>query len=132
MAAHALTIARQLDAEPDDRLLDQIGLALGAPGLDLGAGLDPSKNLYSPLYAAVERKRDIGAARAAITRILEATAFLDGYRCLEDANAAFLAFVRLGRPWWRLREALWFAGDPKAHRTAKPGSAPVIAKRRAA
>lgn len=146
MAAHGLTIARELvwaysQRSPEDylRLAEH---ALGAPGFDVGPS-DPTygnSGFYGQIYRACKGIRRYGHAvdpswlseeRAvqiveAATKIAANLAFLDGYGSLEDARAAYDAFVRPGTPHYQERRKRWFAGDPKAHRTARPGSAPTF------
>ena len=126
MAAHGLTIARQLLSAryaDDTALIRGSEHSLNAPGFDLGAS-DPGDG-YQHLYQGVQH-RDAGRIRTGLRMIASHLFFLDGYPSLEDASAAYKAFVRVGTRNWMWRSHLWRMGAPKAHKRAVPGSAPAV------
>jgi hypothetical protein len=126
MAAHALTIARQIACQIQTKPQTAIEYAAGAryaPGFDFGPCMAPNADWYEEYHKAIEN-RDLAAQSAAMDKIAAETAFLDGYRCLEEAKAAHDAYVRYGRPHWRKRQQNWFSGAAEAHKTARPAAAP--------
>ena len=125
MAAHGLTIARQLihtyNEEGPRAFLEQARCSLGAPGFDVGAS-DPGTG-YSKLYRGVQ-DGDVELALRGAASIAKRLAFLDGYSCLEDATTAYRSYVYHQTAYSAVRADHWYTGKRKAHPHAKPGSAP--------
>jgi len=125
MAAHALTIARQIDnvihEHGPGRGVSYARAALDAPGLDgftyPGLRLDlPGDRLmtglYGDLYAAcfdgvMPDNRRVEKIMRAGARIEERCRHLVHYRTLEAAHSAWQRFVRPGVPWERKRRQEW-------------------------
>jgi len=127
MAAHALTIARQIKAQPDSNIIHYAGLSLGAPGWD---ACPWNSMLFEHLYLLVKdiqaerTNKGIAEVRELVDQIIVECQYLDGYRTFEAATAAFASYVKVNTPHWRKRMEKFFANHPDAHRTAIPGSAP--------
>jgi len=121
MAAHALTLARQaLGSSCDKDLLVQAWQILDAPGFDAGPGMEVGDPLYTRLYAAVHASSPRpNRVRQALREIVKARGFLIWYSNQEEADVAFRAFIRRGKPHWRKRHSDWFAGVPRAHAAAR-------------
>lgn len=127
MAAHALTIARQILAQQPDKIVAYARGALSAPGLDCPAmPLKDSFDLWKAIDRAVEAN-DPDQVRVATKALHDVVLHLDGYASFEDVKKAGTDYIRIGRPHYRTRWEKWDAGDKKAHRAATPGRAPQIA-----
>lgn len=118
MAAHGLTIARELLSISDPaELVRRARGCLNAPGLDLGAS--DGGDSYSALYEAAERRGDAEDTRAAARCLSQELSFLEGYASLEDAQARYREYVRIGKGYWRRRAASWRNRASEAHVGAK-------------
>ena len=107
MAAHALTISKQIVAEPDESVVRYVGMSLAAPGWDT-LPWDRSMDLYCDLSDAVKAGDPDGVREAARACEL-ACGYLDRFRSMEEARSAMASEVRFGKPHHRKRLAKFFA-----------------------
>lgn len=133
MAAHALTIARQLLAEADDdRLIERAGGSLNAPGWDVllskhdwhdvEGNRIPFGDPYHRLYDGV-KDRDAAKIRAALEdldREIGPVFEKYGITSYDSFKDAYLNYIRYGKPWEGRRRFKFWAGEAKISLGAYP------------
>jgi len=107
MAAHALTIANQIVAEPDEGIVRYAELSLAAPGWDMLPW--DRADCYFNLNDAV-KTGDAPAVREAARACEAVSGYLGCFRSMEEARSAMASEVRFGKPHYRKRLARFFAG----------------------
>lgn len=112
MAAHALTIARQILTMSDEDITDYAECSLPAPGWD---SLPWGSDVYRKLYDAVGRK-DAFSIRQLAAQAENESKYLETYglSSFDRYRTALREHVRFGKPYFRKRLASFFAGTLKA------------------
>ena len=112
MAAHALTIARQILTMSDEDIVRYAEGSLPAPGWDSSPW---SSMTYHSLHDAVDAKDPFRVRQYACQMENEAK-FLETYglSSFERYSAAIAEHVRIGTSWWRMRLERFFAGTLKS------------------
>lgn len=117
MAAHALTIARQLLNYPDDQIIAAALRSLDAPGWDTMPWHGDSKNVFHTLYMickdSQEGKRVVPAeVRETVKECEQQAIYLEKYglRNYESYKEALDKYVRFGKAFYRKRLKAFFEG----------------------
>lgn len=122
MAAHGLTIARQILAQPDENKVTYAKGSLSAPGWDVTLGAGGMG--YFHLYSAAGDD-NLEGVKAAAKELVGETIFLETYGIAhyDEYRKHVREHIRHGTPWYRKRWDAYYAGTlPSALAETTPES----------